>query len=407
MIFDRMEKHPGARFLLVLACLVVVVAGLRTAAPILVPFALALFLAVVSMPVMFGLRMRRVPAPLAILLTVLTDVLVIGLIVLLGANSMGDLTQKLPRYREAVAQLVNGWAEWLADRGLPEIEYLTDTFFDPASIFDLVQTSIGVAAQLFSIAFIVAIIMVFVLAEATVFPFKFQAILGPDRAGSRVRLTKTIQEVQVYLGIKTIISLATGLLAGLLCWGLGLDFPVLLGLVAFVLNYIPTIGSIIAAVPAMVLALILFDWPRMLLVGLGYLAINTTFGQILEPNIMGRRMGLSTLVVVLSLLFWGWLWGPVGALLSVPLTMVLKIVLENTPDLRWIAVLLDKSPPQARVYEPVAAPLMPDLPEPEVAEPRGAGMATAPSSGRESHGPGRREEDAPASPPTRARGAAG
>jgi AI-2 transport protein TqsA len=139
-----------------------------------------------------------------------------------------------------------------------------------------------------------------------------------------------------------------------------LDFPVLLGLIAFVFNYVPTVGSIFAAVPAMVLALILYDWAWMLLVGFGYLAINTTFGQLLEPHVMGRRMGLSTLVVVLSLLFWGWLWGPVGALLSVPLTMVLKIGLENTPDLRWIAILLDKSPPQARITPKEAAELSPE-----------------------------------------------
>ena len=359
MIFDRMEQHPGARFLLVLACLVVVIAGLKAGAPILVPFALALFLAVVSMPIMFGLRMRRVPAPLAIFMAVLVDVLVFGLVILLAANSIGDLTLKLPRYRAAFTERLDSLGAWLREKGLPEIEY--STFFNTSAVFDFLGGSIQVAASLFSVAFLVALIMIFILGEATVFPFKFQAILGHDRT-SRIRITKTIEEVQAYLGIKTLISLATGVLAGLLCWAMGLDFPVLLGLVAFVLNYIPTIGSIIAAIPAMALALILFGWPRMVVVGLGYLAINTAFGNILEPNVMGRRMGLSTLVVVLSLLFWGWLWGPIGALLSVPLTMVTKIVLENTPDLRWIAVLLDKTPPQARLRPTEAAELSPEVP---------------------------------------------
>jgi predicted PurR-regulated permease PerM len=354
MIYDRMEQHPGARFLLVLACIVIVVAGLRAAAPVLVPFALALFLAVVTMPIMFGLRMRRVPAPLAIFLAVMVDVLVFGLVILLGANAMGALTLRLPVYRTALVDLMERSAAWLTDKGLPELEYLSSGLFNPEAIFSFVGSSVQVAASLFSVAVLVTIIMCFILAEATVFPFKFQAILGHDRT-SRIRITKTIGEVQAYLGIKTLISLGTGLLAGLFSWSMGLDFPVLLGLVAFLLNYIPTIGSIIAAVPAMMIALILFDWPRMLLVGLGYLAINTAFGNIIEPNIMGRRMGLSTLFVVLSLLFWGWVWGPVGALLSVPLTMVTKIILENTPDLRWIAVLLDKTPPQGRHATPSTA----------------------------------------------------
>ncbi len=347
MIFDRMDEHPGARFLLVLACLVVVVAGLRAAAPVLVPFSLALFLAVVSMPVMFGLRIRRVPAALAIALTVLMDALIFGLVILLAANSVGNLNEKLPRYRAAVQDLYVHWIAVLDAHAIPASQYISPDFVNPGRIFDFLGGTIQTVASLFSLAFLVGLVMVFILAEATVFPFKFQAILGGNRTG-RLRITKTIGEVQAYLGIKTLISLATGLLAGIFCWMMDLDFPVLLGLAAFVLNFVPTIGSIIAAVPAMALALILHGTSWMLLTATGYLAINTLFGNILEPNLMGRRLGLSTLVVVLSLLFWGWIWGPVGALLSVPLTMVLKIILENTPDLRWIAVLLDKMPPQAR-----------------------------------------------------------
>jgi predicted PurR-regulated permease PerM len=257
---------------------------------------------------------------------------------------------------------MNHWGRWFIARGLLDLDYVTANLFDPASVFDLIQGTLQAAANLFTISFIVGNIMVFILAEATVFPYKFQAILGHDRS-SRVRITHTIAEVQADLGIKTVTSLSTGLLAGLFSWAMGLDFPILLGLVAFMLNYIPTIGSIIAAVPAMVLALILYVWAWMLLVGLGYLAINTDFGHILEPHWMGRRMGLSTLVVVLSLLFWGWLWGPVGALLSVPLTMVLKIGLENTPDLRWIGILLDKSPPQARMAPAGVAALSAEVAE--------------------------------------------
>ena len=206
--------------------------------------------------------------------------------------------------------------------------------------------------------FVVLLVMAFLLAEATVFPFKFRAILGPQ-ADDGLRLTKVIGEVQEYLGIKTAVSLTTGLLIGLVAWLLGLDLPILLGLIGFVLNYIPTVGSILAAVPAVVLSLLQFGTPGHLVAVLAaYVAINTVFGNIIEPSLLGRRLGLSTLVVILSLLFWAWLWGPVGALLAVPLTMVVKIMLENTEDLRWIAILLDKSPPQAA--DGVASGLSPD-----------------------------------------------
>lgn len=352
-MFESMEKTPGARYLLVLACLVVVVAGLKAAAPVLVPFFLALFLAIVSMPVMFGLRMRRVPAPLAIFLTVVLDALLFGFVVLLAGNSFGSFSERAPRYwSQLQTRMVNG-VEWLREHGMVPDGYQFDGLpglFEAGAVVGFLQGTLQTVASVFTLAFLVALIMVFILAEATVFPFKFQAILGQSADG-RHRLTKTIAEIQAYLGIKTLVSLATGVTAGVFCWLMGLEFPILLAIVAFVLNYIPTIGSILAAIPAMALALILQDPSWMLLVGLGYLAINTLFGNILEPNLMGRRLGLSTLVVVLSLIFWGWLWGPIGALLSVPLTMVLKIVLENTPDLRWAAILLDKVPPQARAAE--------------------------------------------------------
>jgi hypothetical protein len=140
------------------------------------------------------------------------------------------------------------------------------------------------------------------------------------------------------------------------------DLPILLGLIAFILNYVPTIGSILASVPALILALINvdpvtaefagIDLQHAAIVGLGYVTVNVFFGNWLEPILMGRHFGLSTLIVVVSLFFWGWLWGPVGAVLSVPLTMVVKIMLENTRDLQWIAVLLDKSPPP----EPAGGP---------------------------------------------------
>lgn len=398
-MFESMEKNPGARYLLVLACLVVVVAGLRAAAPILVPFFLALFLAIVSMPVMFGLRMRRVPAPIAIFLTVALDILLFGFVVLLAANSFGNFSETAPRYWNQLQVRMGQGVEWLRGHGVLPEGYQFDSLtglFEIGSMVSFLQGTLYTVASVFTLAFFVALIMVFILAEATVFPFKFQAILGRSPDGRR-RMTKTIREVQAYLGIKTLVSLVTGLAAGVFCWLMGLDFPILLGIVAFVLNYIPTIGSILAAIPAMALALILQDPSWMLLVGLGYLGINTLFGNILEPNLMGRRLGLSTLVVVLSLIFWGWVWGPIGALLSVPLTMVLKIVLENTPDLRWAAVLLDKVPPQARraavspvrpgsVEEavrkggpPGAAAGVPDMDETAEMEPDQAGTAGTPS----------------------------
>ncbi len=347
MIFDRMDERPGACLLLVLACLVIIVAGLKAASPILVPFVLALFLAVVSMPITFGLRRIGLWAPLAISATILLNLLVFGLMILMGTSALGDLRLKLPRYLSLFRGMWGRWLLELDERGIPASTYLTLDPVDPARVLGLVGSAVQAIAQILGVSFIIGLIMFFILAEATVFPFKFQAILGGNRQG-RLRIAQIVKEIQVYLGLKFLISLATGVSVTVLAQLAALDFPVLLGLIAFVLNFVPTIGSIIAAIPAVVLALILHGEVTALVVALGYFGINTAIGNILDPQIMGHRMGLSTLVVVLSLLFWGWLWGPIGALLSVPLTMVIKIALQNVPDLRWMAVLLDKIPPQAR-----------------------------------------------------------
>ena len=361
MILDSSDKQPGARLLFVLACLVVIVAGLRVAAPILVPFVLALFIAVVSMPLMFGMRKRGMPAPLAILFTVLVDALVFGLMGLLVVTSLGDLNERLPVYADAVETIYQGWLLQLQARGLPAGAYMTVDLFDPARIFTFLGGLLQAVASVVAIGFLVGIIIIFILGEATIFPYKFQAILGGGRRQGQIRVTHTVAEVQAYLWIKFQISLVRGICVGVMCWLASLDFPLLLGLIAFILSFVPTIGSIIAAVPGIVLALILHGEISAMVVTVGYLVIDMGFGNILEPNVMGRRMGLSTLVVVLSLLFWGWVWGPVGALLSVPLTMVLKIGVENVPDLRWIAVLLDnKVPAQDRVAADGASVVPPD-----------------------------------------------
>ena len=346
MIFNELEKKPGARFLFILACLVVIVYGLQFAAPILLPSALALFLAVLSLPVMTWLVNHRVPSGFATLITVLVNVAVIGLFILLASPSVAELQNNLDGYVITLQERWSAWITWIeGSTGFEISDYLTVSIIDPAAVVDIARGTIGRIAQFLSTTFVVFLIMAFMLSEATVFPKKFRYILGV-RGGDEDRFTKIATEIQSYLGIKTVVSLATGLVLGIWAYVLDLDFPVLLGMIAFLLNYIPTVGSIIAAIPAVLLSVIQFGaFPHAILVAGGYIAVNTIVGNIIEPRWMGRSLGLSTLVVILSLLFWGWAWGPLGALLSVPLTVGVKILLENTEDLRWAAILLDKGPP--------------------------------------------------------------
>ena len=210
---------------------------------------------------------------------------------------------------------------------------------DPGAAMGLAATLLSGMGAVFANTFLILLTVVFILLEVSSFPVKLRVAFG-DPATLFPQFSRFSESVIRYLAIKTAASLATGAAAFLWLWVLGVDFPLLWGLLAFLLNFVPNIGSAIAAVPPVLLALIQFGVPRSILVAGGFLLLNFVVGNIVEPRFLGRGLGLSTLVVFLSLVFWGWLWGAVGMLLSVPLTMTLKIALESKPDTRWIAVLL-------------------------------------------------------------------
>lgn len=341
------QRGLGERVLLMAACLVVVMAGLRAAATLLVPFTVALFFAVLSLPMLTWLERRRVPRVPAVLITVMADLLILVALALLVSGSVQGFAEAVPRYRLMLNTMAADLAVVLEERGIEGVTLVPQEWLKPGEVMDMVAATLLGAVRVLSNVLLVVLTIVFILLEVTGFPGKLARAFGVSEA-DLVRFSRITSEVQRYLGFKTLVSLATGLLAGLVTAAAGVDFPVLWGLVAFLLNYVPNIGSIIAAVPPVLLALIQFGVGRALVVALAYMAINMTLGNFLEPQLMGRKLGLSTLVVFCSLVFWGWLWGPIGMLLSVPLTMVVKIMLEHTEDLRWVAVLLDSSRPEQR-----------------------------------------------------------
>jgi predicted PurR-regulated permease PerM len=188
-------------------------------------------------------------------------------------------------------------------------------------------------------AFLILFSVVFILLEASDFPDKVRRALG-SKTLALDHFQSFSDSVQRYLLIKTLVSIGTGIVVGIALALLGVDYAILWAVIAFLLNFIPNIGSIIAAVPPMLIALIQLGPMSSMLVAVLYVVTNMLFGNVIEPRYMGRSLGLSTLVVFVSLVFWGWIFGPVGMLLSIPLTMVVKIALENSDRNRWLAVLL-------------------------------------------------------------------
>jgi AI-2 transport protein TqsA len=358
----------GTRFLLSAAGFVVLVAGMRAAAPILVPLVLAVFITVINYPLLQWLRRMRVPTPAAVLFVVLATFSFLGLVVLVGSASLSDIRSVLPVYLDRLRELELGLMAWLEARGVPaETDSFYSTMFsEPERLMDLLSGFVLRAAGFLSSAAIVILFTVFMLSEATGFPRKLRGAIGRGDADLS-RFGGAVRDIQRYLAIKTAIGLATGTLIAIWLWIIGVDFPVLWGMLAFLLNFVPNVGSLIAAIPAILFAMLqLGPWSGALAAA-GYLTVNVGLGNLVEPHLMGRRFGLSTLVVVISLVFWGWLWGPVGMLLSVPLTVVLRIALEYTDDFRWLAVLLsnDSRPVADRAAAAEAGPVTEPVPATE------------------------------------------
>ncbi len=332
--------------LLTLAALVVVIAGMKAAASIIVPFLFSVFIAIICAPPLAWMTRRRVPAVLAVLIILLAVLLIGFLLMLAVGTSVQSFSSAMPGYQAKLQQLFNGFIGWLSGMGVELSSTGIREAFDPGSAIKLVNRMLDGLGNLFTNAFLILFTVLLILLEASSFPGKLEAIANSGRVKFDY-IDHFLASVQHYIGLKTMTSLATGVLVAVMLAVMGVDFPLLWGLIAFLLNYIPNIGSIIAAVPAVLLALIQFGVPAALGAALGYAVINIVIGSVVEPRVMGRGMGLSALIVFLSLIFWGWVFGPVGMILSVPLTMLAKLALENGEHTHWISVLLGSGQPPA------------------------------------------------------------
>lgn len=331
---------PASRGLIITAALVIVIAGMKLAASILVPFLLAIFIAVISFPLMSQLQNKGLPKGLSIILVISLVVFVgFGLMMLIG-NSLTDFNQMVPTYKQKLSTEWGFVLQWLSDHGILVADSLRENF-DPSAAMGLVSTILKGFGNVLTDSFLIILAVVFILTEATGVSKKI-LFLSPEQKSSDKEVFSDVftAKLRNYMGIKTVISSITGFTIGISMWLIGLDYPVLWGVLAFMLNFVPNIGSIIAAVPAILLALVQLGFSTALLVSAVFLVVNIVIGSFIEPRYMGKGLDLSILVVYSSLVFWGWVLGPVGMLLSVPLTITVKIALDSKPETQWLGHLL-------------------------------------------------------------------
>jgi len=330
------NSYRGLKFWVIAASFVIVVAGIKEASNLVTIFLIALFLTAISLSPFLWLRKKKIPDILALLIVIVGILIILYSFGFLLSKSISGFSEKVELYEQ---HLVSSWEsiyKMLHGQGLVDEQFKISSLLKSDSLMSSSKGFVTGFTKLISDPFLVFFIFIFMMLEVKSIGRKMQ-YLSKD---SLPELEKIVKNIRVYFGIKTITSFATGLTIYISLLIIGVDFALLWGLLAFILNFIPSIGSIVAAIPVVILAFIQFGVVKGIITGVVYLVVNSVIGNIIEPTLMGRNLGLSPLVVFVSLLFWGYILGPVGMLIAAPLTMILKIVFDTRENTKGLGMML-------------------------------------------------------------------
>lgn len=336
-----MNSTPLTRALLTIASVIVILAGVRAAQTVVMPVLVAFFLAVLTSP-MVTLLVRKVALPTSLAVGVVV-VCLLGLLSGIGyllGDSIEAFVNHFPNYENEL----NVWLNTLQTHFPWLVSDVRNSFSD----FSPTEQTLAIVGSVFSgigsvitATVLIVFTLIFTLMESQSAADKLKLTLGQNNK-TLVYIKRFSKLSQRYLLVKSLVSLVTGLIIALSLWLLGVDYPILWGAIAFLMNFIPNIGSLIAAIPAVMLATLQLGLTGLAITSIVYIGVNMIVGNLIEPRLMGKTLDISPLVVFLSLVFWGFILGPVGMLLSIPLTVMIKIGLEVYPKTRWLAKVLSQ-----------------------------------------------------------------
>lgn len=322
-----------------IAALFIIIAGMILAKSIIVPFLMALFISVICAQPVYWLERRKVPRALAVVIVLIGIISVFfGFGYLIG-NTLSSFASNASEYQVKLKSLSESFIQFLNNNGIAVTKDQLPALFDPSKILTFTVKAINELVSMMGNTFLVFLTVLFMLLELGSISHKVRALFkGPSQSISY--LTKIIDSIRRYLGIKSMLAIVVSILLYIALSVIGLDYAILWALIAGLMSFIPHIGGIIAVIPAMLFALLQMGTAGAFWTIISFTVVNSLFANIIEPKVMGRGLSLSTLVVFLSLLFWNFVLGIVGMFLSVPLTITLKIILEQNENTRWIAILL-------------------------------------------------------------------
>ena len=331
-----------------IAVSIIILAGIVASQEVIELILLALFFSIIVLHPILILEKKKVPYTLAIFIVLSGVGLVLFVFGAIVGGSVSRLMQDLPLYGEKLSKTTTDLITSLNAMGLHINEKQLSSIADPEKVLSFVKNIVSELGGILSDYFLISLMMIFMLLEYKNFSLKV-ILIGEKFDKSMGHINVIADKIRHYLSIKTYVSMITGVLIWLSLTIIGVDYAILWGVIAFTLNFIPNIGSLMAAIPTMLFALLQLGLGGFIWTTISYLAINMIVGNFIEPKVMGKGLGLSTLVVFVSLIVWGFLLGMVGVFLSVPITIAFKVFLEQSKKTRWIAVLLGSTDETERI----------------------------------------------------------
>lgn len=325
-------------YFIVMASVIVVLAGIKSASEIIVPFLLSLFLAIILLPAYSFFNKKGLPQSISLFIVVAVFILLISLVAQLIGSSIHDFNSNIGFYSDQLKVYYQSFVVIASKIGIEISVDEISNLINSKQIMSFASQIMQSIGSMFTNGFVVLLTIIFMLLESS--NFKDKIVYSSNNSGAVSHVEKISSQIQEYMVLKAIISFVTGIIVWVALEVIGTDYAFLWAVIAFLFNFIPNIGSIIAAVPAVLLTLVQLGAVSSMIVAIVYVAINVIIGSVVEPKVMGKGLGISTLVVFLSLIFWGWLLGIVGMLLSIPLTIMMKIILDDNENTRWISIML-------------------------------------------------------------------
>lgn len=325
------------------AAVVVIISGLKAISHVITPFLLAAFLMIICLPPLTWMQRKGIPNGISVILLFSTVGFSFFLLFIALKETAESLVYQAPFYQAKLTEQFALLRTIASNNGIPA-EMIPTTIPLPtvSTVTGLARQIATTLGQFTAYTFFVLLVFMFLLLEERSLHYRM-AVAFPGNKKLQVRARQFLRSVNRYLAVKTATSIATGFFIGVGLTLIGVDFAISWAILAGILNFIPTIGSFVAAIPGVLVALLGLGTTDAILTLMLYVVVNTIIGSIIEPRYMGQTLGLSPVVVLVSLMLWGWVLGPVGMLLSILLTMILKLALESSPQTRWLGIMLSNS----------------------------------------------------------------